>query len=248
MNSNICHCWARSCGPSVPSVCGTWQGVHCPLASPEGWQQEQANTAALRTGNSLDNCSERCRQGTIRGQRLESKKSFPAQSDPNPFCWVQGVLPCLWSQQRFFFRESLILALKHQNQALSSRVLKSGKPLRRQDAPQVWKFPCSCVRLLFSTLALQSFPGRVPVSFHVPACSVNHYSPSCSSWLCNVSPCASLTDPYSNPAPNTELFISLGALFGDWWQAVANFILHIPLWGVGVAFAWVLDDTWGREK
>lgn len=109
-------------------------------------------------------------------------------------------------------------------------------------------FLCPCVTVLFSTLALHNFPGRTPVSFHVQTCSVNHYSPSCSSWLCNVCPHASLTAHYSNPAPNTELFISLGVLFGHGWQALANFILHVPLWGVGVAFACVIDDIWGREK
>lgn len=41
--------------------------------------------AAQRTGNSLDNCSERCRQATICGQRLKSKKSFPAKVTPSLF-------------------------------------------------------------------------------------------------------------------------------------------------------------------
>lgn len=72
-------------------------------------------------------------------------------------------------------------------------------PLRRKDAPWVWAFLCT---VLFSTLALHSFPHRAPVSFHVRTCSVNHYSASCSSWLCNVCPHASLTAHYSNPAPN----------------------------------------------
>lgn len=53
---------------------------------------------------------------------------------------------------------------------------------------------------------------------------------------------ALFTARYSNPAMETELFISLWALLGHWWQALANLFFTVPVWGVGV----VLCLVYGR--
>lgn len=101
------HSWGAVMeGLSEWCLAGRWRAV--PSAFPKAlwgsllvsqeWGHECRQTrqplpkfvVALRTGNSLDNCSERCGQGTTGGQRLKSKKSFPPQSDPYPFCGTQG--------------------------------------------------------------------------------------------------------------------------------------------------------------
>lgn len=107
----LCELQPVSVLSEEPSVSPMWdisRGVPRGVTPEQQTQQLVPSfVAAQRTGNSLDNCSERCRQATICGQRLKSKKSFPAQSDPKPFCCVQGVSPCLWSQQCFFFQRNI---------------------------------------------------------------------------------------------------------------------------------------------
>lgn len=175
------------------------------------------------------------------GRDRKARNLFQPKVTPNPFHCPQGIylldyLPDLndasFSQEDLFWYSSVKIKCSNGDEVKYS---KGG------DAHWVYLNVYVPLRydVIFYYMTMHNFPLRAPVPFPVPTCLVNHYSTSCSSLLCNVWPHALFTAHYSNPAMKTELFISLWALLGHWWQALANLFFTVPLWAVGVVLCLV---------